>query len=196
MQQIKGAVLKARLAFIDRYFATEGQTKVLASLSPEDRRELERVLTLRWYPFELGKRLDGAIVNVLGGGQRSFFQRLGEASADENLATLHHAFLVPGDPHAFLAKAPTIYRMYYETGRREYQRTGEREGVLTTYDAETFSEPDCLTVVGWHRRALEMCGARGVEVTEEECRASEGAVCRYRVSWAGVGSPESRVESL
>jgi uncharacterized protein (TIGR02265 family) len=188
MQQIKGAVLKARLAFIDRYFAAEGQAKVLASLAPEDRRELERILTLRWYPFELGKRLDAAIVKVLGGGQRSFFERLGESSADENLTTLHHAFLVPGDPHAFLAKAPAIYRMYYETGRREYQRTGEREGVLTTYDAETFSEPDCLTVVGWHRRALEMCGARGVEITEEECRANEGAVCRYRVSWVGVES--------
>ena len=78
----------------------------------------------------------------------------GEASADQNLATLHHAFLVEGNPHAFLAKAPAIYRMYYETGRREYKQAGEREGVLTTYDAETFSGPDCLTVIGWYRRAL------------------------------------------
>ena len=74
--------------------------------------------------------------------------------------------------------------MYYETGRREYRQTGDTEGVLTTYEAETFSTADCLTVVGWYRRALQMCGAKDVEVVEEECRAKGGTVCRYRVSWA------------
>gem|GEM_PF-283878 len=184
MQQIKGAVLKARLGFIEQHFGSAGLEKVLAYVAAPDRKELERILILGWYPFELGKRLDDAIVTVFGGGDESYFLRLGEASADQNLATLHHAFLVEGNPHAFLAKAPAIYRMYYETGRREYKQAGEREGVLTTYDAETFSGPDCLTVIGWYRRALEMCGARDVMVVEEECRARGGAVCRYRVKWA------------
>jgi hypothetical protein len=74
--------------------------------------------------------------------------------------------------------------MYYETGRREYERTGDRSGVLTTRDAETFSAPDCLTVVGWYRKALEMCGLAGVQVVEDECRAKGGGVCRYRVAWS------------
>jgi predicted hydrocarbon binding protein len=56
--------------------------------------------------------------------------------------------------------------------------------VLTTRDAETFSVPDCLTVVGWHRRALEMCGAKQVRIVEEECRARGGTACRYRISWS------------
>ena len=55
---------------------------------------------------------------------------------------------------------------------------------LVTRDAETFSAADCLIVVCWHRKALEMCGAAGVQVSEEECRARGGAVCRYRISWA------------
>jgi uncharacterized protein (TIGR02265 family) len=183
MQQVKGTVLKARLGFIDQHFGAAGHEKVLASLSPEDQHELSRLLPVKWYPFDVGRRLDEAIVNVLGGGDSHFFLRLGEASAEQNLAKLHHAFLTPGDPHAFLAKAPTIYRLYYETGRREYQRTGDKEAVLTTHDAETFSAPDCLTVVGWHRKALEMCGARSVVIVEEECRAKGGDVCRYRVKW-------------
>jgi hypothetical protein len=41
-------------------------------------------------------------------------------------------------------------------------------------------------VVGWHRKALELCGCTGVKVVEEECRARGGEVCRYRVSWSGV----------
>lgn len=183
MQQIKGTVLKARLAFVEEHFGKEGVQKVLAGLGPDDQRALRLVFTANWYPFELGKRLDDAIVRELGGGRKDFFERLGEASAQKNLTSLHSGYVTPGDPQAFLAKAPAIYAMYYETGRREYQSTGERSGVLTTHDAETFSGPDCLTVVGWYRRALELCGASGVQVVEEECRARGGAVCRYSVSW-------------
>jgi hypothetical protein len=38
-------------------------------------------------------------------------------------------------------------------------------------------------VVGWYRKALELCGVKGVKIVEEECRAKGGAVCRYRVTW-------------
>ena len=59
----------------------------------------------------------------------------------------------------------------------------QKAGVLTTHDAETFSAADCLTAVGWYRKALEMCGLSRPRVVEEECRASGGRVCRYRVTW-------------
>jgi uncharacterized protein (TIGR02265 family) len=183
MQQVKGAVLKSRLAFVEEHFTKEGVQRVLQSLSPDDQRPLRMLFTSNWYPFELGRRLDDAIVRVLGAGKPEFFERLGAASAEKNLASLHSGYLTRGDPHAFLAKAPQIYAQYYETGRREYQRTGDRSALLITRDAETFSAPDCLTVVGWYRRALELCGAQGVQVKEEECRAAGGAVCRYAVSW-------------
>ena len=184
MQQIKGSVLKSRLAFVEQHGGAEAVQKVLGTLGDEDRKALKLVLPVQWYPFELGKRLDDAIVKVVGGGRADFFERLGAASAEQNLATLHKGFLAPGRPHDFLAKAPQVYRLYYETGRREYQPTGDKSGVLTTYDAETFSAPDCQTVIGWHKRALELCGVSGVKITHDECRARGGAVCRYNVSWS------------
>jgi hypothetical protein len=188
MQQVKGQILKSRLAFVEENFGEDGLKQVMESLSPEDREALEEMLPMTWLPFEVGTRLDQAIVDVVGGGDPQFFDELGVASANKNLGGLHSTFLVKGDPHAFLSKAPQIYRLYYQTGRREYERVGELEAVLTTYEAETFSHPDCLTVVGWHRRALEMCGCTGVEVLEEECRAQGGEVCRYRLLWKGVSA--------
>ena len=183
MQQIKGAVLKSRLAFVERQSGKQAVEQVLARLPPDSQRTLRMLFTSNWYPFELGKALDDAIVKVVGGGRPEFFERLGEASAETNLSTVHASYITGGDAHAFLSKSPSIYSLYYETGRREYRQTGPTEGVLTTYDAETFSAPDCLTVVGWYRKALEMCGVPGARIVEEECRARGGAVCRYRVSW-------------
>lgn len=183
MQQVKGSVLKSRLALVEAMAGPEGVERVLAELNDEDRRTLKTVVSVGWYAFDVAKRLDDAIVQVVGGGDPRFFDRLGEASAEQNLTGPHRSFLAPGDPHAFLRRTPQIYQAYYDTGRREYEPVGEREAVLTTYDAETFSENDCATVVGWYRKALEMCGAAHPRVVEEECRARGGAVCRYRLTW-------------
>ena len=182
-QKIKGSILKSRLEFVRQEFGDDGLVKIMDSLPEEDSKILGRLVAVAWVDFEVGKRLDDAIVKVFGGGSTRFFERLGEASAEVNLTTLHSAFLAPGDPEAFLAKAPQIYRLYYNVGWREYESTGEREGVLTTHDAETYSKPDCLTVVGWYRKALELCGAKNVRIIEEECRATGGDVCKYRVTW-------------
>jgi hypothetical protein len=183
VQQIKGAVLKSRLAFVQDQSGKEGLERVLAAMPEGDRRTLKMLFTSNWYPFVLGKALDDAIVRVLGGGRPEFFERLGAASAEKNLSTIHSGFLTKGDAHGFLTKSPSFYSLYYEAGRREYTPVGPKEGVFTTYDAETYSAPDCLTVVGWYRKALEMCGVTGVKVAEEECRAKGGQVCRYRVKW-------------
>ena len=75
---------------------------VLASLGPADRKSLEGLLTVGWYDFELGKKLDDAIVAVVGKGDPAFFRRLGRASADKNLTSLHKSFVTAGDPHGFL----------------------------------------------------------------------------------------------
>lgn len=182
--RIKGSVLKSRLAFVEDLAQAPGVERVLGRLSTLERAELGGLLASKWYPFELGQHFDEAIVAELGRGKAAFFEQLGVASADKNLTGVHKQFLVAGDPHAFLERTPMIYSFYYDKGRREYQRTGPNEALLTTHDAETFSVPDCATVVGWHRRALEMCGAKHPKVVEEECRARGGEVCRYRVSWS------------
>jgi uncharacterized protein (TIGR02265 family) len=157
--------------------------RVLAAMTPEDRAALKTVVAIGWYPFDLGTRLDDAIVKTLGGGRPEFFEKLGAASAEKNLTGAHKSFLAPGDPHRFLSRAHAVYAAYYKSGHREYERTSDKEALLTTYEAATFSVPDCLTVVGWYKKALEMCGCAGVKVVEEECRARGGKVCRYRASW-------------
>jgi uncharacterized protein (TIGR02265 family) len=184
MIRVKGSVLLARLEMAKETAGPHGLERVLTALSAEDRTALQHILSTQWYPFELGKRLDQAVVDELGGGRVSYFERIGEASAEKNLSTVHKAFLRVGDPHAFLSRTPAIYSFYYDQGRREYTYVGPKEAVLTTFDAETFSASDCATVIGWYRHALVMCGATSPVVTEEECRAKGGAVCRYRLRWS------------
>ena len=54
---------------------------------------------------------------------------------------------------------------------------------MTTFQAETYSAEDCLTVIGWYKQALKMCGANDVEIIEDTCRARGGEFCRYLLRW-------------
>ncbi len=182
--KIKGQIVSSRREFVGEHFGPGAWEKVLAALPDPDRETLRgTILATGWYEFELGKRLDDAIVGVLGGGSDEVFEELGAKSARKNLGGIHRLFLSPGDPQALMAKAGVIYRQYYDTGRREYSQTGPVSGVLTTHGAETYSHPDCLTVIGWYKEALRMCGAREITAVEEECRANGGTCCRYRFEW-------------
>jgi uncharacterized protein (TIGR02265 family) len=182
--QIKGLILHARIEFVKEHFGEEAWNHVLESMSEEDRRLLgDMIVTAKWYPFEMGERLDRAIVEELGGGDESIFEDIGVKSAKRSLLKVHKSFLTPGDPQAFMRKADMIYKFYYDTGYREYSETGPTSGVLSTYEAETFSAADCLTVLGWYKEALRMCGAKKVQAVEEECRAKGGTCCRYRFNW-------------
>ncbi|HPR62866.1 MAG TPA: TIGR02265 family protein [Thermoanaerobaculia bacterium] len=182
--KIKGNIIKSRIAFIKTHSGDEGWKKVLQALPEDDRHQLEGLLTgLSWYSFDLGKRLDDAIIAVLGKGDRSFFERIGRASARENLMGVHKSFLSNGDPQAFMEKSPMIYKFYYDVGYRTYERTGPTSGTLTTFEAETFSAADCLTVIGWYKEGLELCGATDVRASESSCRAEGADFCQYHFSW-------------
>lgn len=182
--KVKGAAILSRRAFVVEEYGEDAWARLLEKLDEEDRVQLQgRVLTSSWHPFELNERLDGAIVAELGGGDPAIFERIGARSARGNLTGPHAAFLAEGDPDRFLAATDRIFKFYYDTGHRTYEATGPGSGIITTYEAETSSHTDCLTVIGWYKEALKMCGAENVEMTEESCRAQGGPHCRYRLKW-------------
>jgi uncharacterized protein (TIGR02265 family) len=182
--KVKGSVLKTRKNFVHDHFGEEGWQAVLEAL-PEDDQEFweDIIISSDWYDFDIGERLDKSIVEVLGKGDERVFEQIGAKSAQKNLTSVHRSFFTPGNPQSFMQKANSVYKLYYDTGYREYKETGITSGVMTTYQAETFSIPDCLTVIGWYKEALRMCGAKNIKVFEESCRARGGEFCRYQFSW-------------
>ncbi len=183
--RIKGGVIKARLEFVRARAGEAGVAAVLARLPAEDQEVLRGwVLPVTWYPLDLNLRLDDAIAAVLSPGNRDrIFLEMGRASADSNLGGPQRPFVREGDPHFLLRAAPQIYSVYYQVGRRTYEKTGETSAVLRTYDAESVTRTDCLTVVGWHQRAIEMCGGKAVKVVETRCRSRGDPHCEYHCEW-------------
>ncbi|HEU4383428.1 MAG TPA: TIGR02265 family protein [Anaeromyxobacteraceae bacterium] len=183
--RVKGALLGARLTFVRERGGEKALEQVLSSLPAPDREILKGwILPISWYPLELALRLDDAIARVLSpGDRRRIFLEMGRQSAQANLTGAQAPFVKAGDPHFFLANVPRMYATHHSRGRRTYERTGETSGVIRTFDAERVSRDDCLTVVGWLERALQLSGAAEPRVAEVQCRSAGAPHCEYRCEW-------------
>ena len=180
---IRGSVILSRLAFVRGEKGDAAVKRVLRALADEDRKLFAgTVLPNVWYPFEAGERLDAAIAEELGGGEAAF-KLMGARSAEFNLGDTQKLFVQGRDPHGLLRSASAIYRLYYDTGSRTYHASGARKAVLRTLQSKTFSTWDCLTVVGWHEKAIELCGGRNPRVIHTKCRARGDDLCEYLCEW-------------
>jgi hypothetical protein len=183
--EIKGAILESRLQFVRERFGAEAVEQVLTALPNPVQSVLRKPLNSSgWYNFQICLHLDDAIVRVIGKGDPRLFEEMGAASARQNLGGTQKFYLDPGNPQGFMLRAPLIYNVYYDKGWRDYKPTSPTSGVMTTYEADTYSEADCMTVMGWYKQALKMCGARNVDIVEETCRSRGGDCCKYVVSWS------------
>ena len=189
--KIKGFVVLTRKALVTDRFGAASWEKILAGMNESDREALAGViLPSSWLPLPVCERLDEAIIRVIGGKAEEAFRQIGRRSCNDNLTKYQSSFLRGKSPQRFLAQTPSIYRLYYETGSREFVSTGEQSGQILTTGATGVTWGDCLTIMGWHERALELCGATAIKITHPVCRARGGTVCRYELSWnEGAAAP-------
>lgn len=180
---VKGAVLDSRLAFLRAEGGPALVKQVVAMLPRADREAIEVGFHPdEWCSFDLNARLDLAISKALGRGD-AIFKTLGAYSAAHNLGSVHRVYVTKKNPHGLLEEAATIFRVYYDSGHREYTRLSDTSAALRTYDCRSFSVEDCLTVAGWHEKAIELCGGKSPRVTEPICRAKGGPLCEYLCEW-------------
>lgn len=184
--KIKGSVLLARLEFIKEHGGERTHQSVIAKLSPDDKTTLGGlILPVSWYDIGIELRLDKAIAEVISPNDPARpFLALGRTSAEKNLAQYQTDFVERGNPHRILSMAPQIYRLYYDKGRRTYEKTGEKSAVLRTFEASTVTVEDCLTICGWHQRAIELSGGTAVLVNETKCRTRGYDCCEYKCEWS------------
>jgi uncharacterized protein (TIGR02265 family) len=184
---VKGTLLLSRMKYL-RARGPEDTDRVLRRLSASDQQALRgMLLPSTWYPAGLLLRLEMTIAALLAhGDRRELFLDMGRFSADTNLGPggVQRPYLKDGDPHFLLRNVPRMYSAQHTDGTRSYEETGPRSAAIRTVGGEVGSAEDCLTAVGWLKRAVELAGGRIVTVEETTCRARGDGCCEYVCRWA------------
>jgi uncharacterized protein (TIGR02265 family) len=166
----------------------EDTERVLRRMTAADQQVLRgMLLPSSWYPADVLIRLEMTAAAILSRGDRKqLFLDMGRFTADTNLGPsgVQRSFLKEGDPNYLLRNVPRMYSAQHSGGVRSYEETGARSAVIRTVAGEDPNAEDCLTAVGWLKRAIELSGGKLVTVDEARCRARGAPACEYVCRWA------------
>lgn len=184
---VKGTLLIARMKYM-RARGEEDTERVLRRMSSADQQVLRgMLLPSSWYPADLLIRLEMTAAAILSRGDRKqLFLDMGRFTADTNLGPsgIQRPYLKDGDPHYLLRNVPRMYSAQHKNGVRSYEQAGPKGAVIRTVSGEETSADDCLTTIGWLKRAIELSGGKIVTVEETRCRARHADACEYVCRWA------------
>jgi uncharacterized protein (TIGR02265 family) len=183
---VKGTLLIARMKYL-RAQGLDATERVLRRMTQADQATLRgMLLPSTWYAADLLMRLEMTIAAVLAKGDRTaLFLDMGKFSADANLGPggVQRPYVRESDPHFLLRNVPRMYAAQHSGGTRAYEHTGPKSATVRTLDGEDPDAEDCLTAVGWLKRAIELSGGKSVTVDEVQCRARGASTCEYVCRW-------------
>jgi hypothetical protein len=183
---VKGTLLISRMSYL-RSRGPEDLERVLRRLSSQDQQVVRgMLLPSSWYSGDLLLRLESTAAAILArGDRRQLFLDMGRFTADANLGPkgVQRPYLKEGDPLTLIRNVPRMYSAQHTIGVRTSEQTGPKSAFVRTITGDEPSADDCLTTVGWLKRALELSGARIVTVEEIRCRARGAQECEYACSW-------------
>ena len=178
----KGTILLHAQSFVVGRFGLAGWQAVLERLPEDDRETFKAILPITWYPHEADVRLFGAIVEVLGHGDRQVLIDLGHFEAEQDLRGIHRMFLRFANPAYVLEKASDYWSRFHNTGRWTVERK-ENGASGTLFDFDPPDELNCVYLGAYILRMFQLVGGRQVRVSHSQCRCRGDRVCTFEGTW-------------
>jgi hypothetical protein len=156
--------------------------RALALLPPSLHKYLEqRILPSSWYPTEDHLGLLRALASLLPGSDP--WLTMGRLNAQLDLNGLYRNRLRVGDPARTMQAFEAIWSSAYDSGKATVILSSASEGIMKLNDFDSDAPEICRIITGYLTEAATLSGARGVQVTHDECRNARGDECIWRVRW-------------
>jgi hypothetical protein len=179
MARLRGLSLVARLEYLRRKGVAD---RVLSSLDEGVRKVLQDLRPQEWYSYEeVDIPLMRAVDELAARGDEKFFIEMGRFTAEHNAKWYLKLFFRFSSPARILRKFPTLWGIFFDTGRLEIE-TREKSAVVRLVDINTIRLSD-LTIQGWGEWALERVGAKNVKIVQTKCRERGDQCTEWTLSW-------------
>jgi hypothetical protein len=188
--KIKGTTLLDSIAAAKRREGEQRYAAILALLAPEFRSLFEaEIYDTSWYSLD-------AFVAFLEAGlcytgdDPTVLTRRAEALIERQLTGIYRVFVNLRDPEYIVQRVATIHRVYF-SGTSVEVTTEDRHAVIRYVGFKAQHWLLDHTLIGFYRKALDMCGARDI-VAKMTIPIAEGrAHSELQVSWRPSGTRPS-----
>jgi hypothetical protein len=184
LAQFKGTIYTTALLFTQQRFGEQAVQDVLHGLDGEDRRLLEGVSPVGWYPTEPVMAYHRKLDEAYGRGDLDLCVELGTFSADWALNTVLKFFLRFRTPNWIMERSSSLWRRYHDSGRWEMLQHPDYPLYARLHDFEVRDPAFCARFRGWLAGAIALTGGKDAHVEEAACVSKGDAYCQYQARWA------------
>lgn len=184
--KIKGTTLLDSIAAAKRREGEQRYAAILALLTPEFRSVFEaEIYDTSWYSLDaFAAFLEAGL--CFTGEDPTILTRRAEALFERQLGGIYRVFVSLRDPEYIVQRIATIHRIYF-SGTSVEAATHEHHAVIryTGFHARHWLLD--YTLIGFYRKALDVCGARDISAQMTVPIAAGRAYSELQVSWRPSG---------
>lgn len=181
---VKGVAVKTVPDFVKKMFGGR-YNEWLAALSDESRLIMtENIIAVKWYQIKPAFiEPTEKICDLFYAGRELGAWECGRYSADIALSGIYKFFIKVASPNYTVSKGTTIFTSYYNPSDMKIIESLPKKMIL---HITRFPEPSKFVeyrVAGWIHRAIEMAGAKSVNVNITKSLANGDSVTEIVAVW-------------
>ncbi len=178
--QVAGALLLARLAWVDSYGDHTDRQRMMDALPSGT--DLSELTPRTWVPFAWLVSVDRAICESFGEHDTdpAVLEDLGRFAA--RLRFQNRTERWTSDPHSFFQAMTGEFDPIQDFATIQYQRLNDKRGQFV-HVGKCFSRIFCGSIVGYYEQILLLQGTRRPMVNEQMCQGLGWASCKFDLRW-------------
>src|ERR1700675_140454 len=165
MVQIKGSAIKETIDQIKSRGGEAAFQKILGLLDDETRKICEgEIFAFNWYPLDLFTQFLEIEIRVLADGKEEMVTRGSEAVIERQLRGIYKAFVRLGSPEFVIKRIAAVHATYFQGVPIEVLLPANGRATVRYTGFEKQHRIMGFAIIGFFRKALEISGAKDVEI--------------------------------
>lgn len=183
--KIKGVSVITTKEFIKEKFGIDGYEKWENSLSEETAKLIKgNILASVWYPLKNGMVEPTKVMcDLFYDGEYIGAEKIGIYSADKSLHGVYRFFVRIASPNTLLKRATQIFKSFYDPSEIELVKISKDNYIMKFSEFDPPSPYTDYRILGWVRKALEICGAKNINVAIKKHAEIKSDFSELVITW-------------
>ncbi len=183
MAQIKGTVLLDTIAAIKARAGANELAKIVSGLNEEARSLFEGpIYSSTWYPLDAFVNFLEVDIRETANGVREVLSERSEKVIEKQLSGIYKIFVKVGTPEFVIKRIAAVHATYFE-GVRIIPEMSDHKAVIQYVGFQKQHEIMEYGIIGFYRKALELCGAKNVALHFSVPIAKGDTYSELKISW-------------
>jgi hypothetical protein len=181
--KLKGVGVANLAEYIRAHHGDAGMESILKDLSPEAAKMMRLPLASVWYPVRHVVEVELRTVKLFYQGDHTQACRFGAYSLRKSVNSVYRVILRVFDTTFLLQKSGALWGSFFDGGRLELVRHGDKHATAYVRDFNPIHEIYCHDLRGGFQESLVTCGGRDAKVVHTECVLKGAPACAYDARW-------------